>query len=388
MDTQGKLAHLADVSRYDLSCACGGRNDDHRRRGPGGTWVYPASVPRGGESVMLKTLLSSACVNDCRYCPLRCQQDVPRHTLAAEELAGAFMGFVRRGGIHGLFLSSGVVRSADHTMDRMVAVLRLLRQKHAYRGFLHLKVIPGCSDAAIEESLGLADVVSLNVEVPTRAALAPLSSRKDFDRDIVRPIKLISRLTARGGPHERTRQMTQFIVGASSETDAQIVKATFGLYRRLGLSRVYFSAYQRGLGDPSIPGERACSDAARRFPSPDAPMGTLRTSDLLTREHRLYQADFLIRKYRWDERDFIFGADGSLPLAGDPKQLWADAHREFFPVRLRSAGMETLLRVPGIGPTTAGRIVKTRREGVLRGLRDVGLRGKRLARAAGYVVMD
>ena len=372
MDTRRKLTFLADASRYDLSCACGGKNDDHRRRGPDGVWVYPASVPRGGSSVMLKTLLSSACVNDCRYCPLRRDGNTPRWSLAPEELAEAFMGYVRRREIFGLFLSSGVVRDADHTMDRMLTVMRLLRGKHEYRGFLHLKVIPGASDAAIEEALRLASTVSLNVEVPKRSCFASLSSKKDYDRDIVRPIRLISRLTARGGPYAGVKQMTQFIVGASDETDSDIVRATFGLYRRLHLSRVYFSAYQQGLGDPSIPGERRASGG----------------QDLLTREHRLYQTDFLLRKYKWDLEDILFEPDGSLSLHTDPKQRWADRHPEFFPVRLRSASRPSLLRVPGLGPVTVGRILQTRSEGILRGLRDVGLRGKRLARARTYVVME
>ena len=369
--TQEKLAALADAARHDLSCACGGRNDDHRRRGADGVWVYPASVPRGGDSIMLKTLLSSACANDCRYCPMRCDRHTRRHTLDADELAAAFMGYVRRGGIHGLFLTSGVVRDADHTMDRMLAAAGSLRRRYGYRGFIHLKVIPGASDAAIEAALALANTVSLNAEVPTRSAFASLSTTKDYDRDIVRPIRLISRLTGRGERFSRVKLMTQFIVGASDETDRQIVSATFGLYRRLGLARVYFSAYQRGLGDASIPGERA--PAAR-------------ADEGLSREHRLYQADFLIRKYRWDLADIDFQADGGLPLDADPKQRWADMHPEFFPVRLRSAGRDDLLRVPGIGPILAGRIIQTRRGGICRNLRDVGLRGKRLEKATAYVV--
>ena len=223
-------------------------------------WLYPATLPSGGTSIMLKTLLSSACANDCRYCPLRSGRDTPRHTLAPEEVAGLFLDFVRRGGIHGLFLTSGVLRDPDYTMDRLVAVAALLRRKHAYRGYLHLKIIPGASDAAIEEALALASAVSLNVEAPKRSAFAALSTRKDFDRDIVRPLKLISRLTGRGQRFAGVKQTTQFIVGASTETDADLIQATWGLYRRLHLARVYFSAYQRGLGDPSLPGERADLD--------------------------------------------------------------------------------------------------------------------------------
>jgi len=374
MDAEQKLKALADDSRFDLSCACGTkRASDHRHRGPDGLWLYPASLPRGGTSVMLKTLVSNACSGDCRYCPLRAGRDIRRCTLAPEDVARLFMDYARAKKVFGLFLSSGVIRDPDTTMDRMIAVARILRRAYEYRGWLHLKVIPGASDAAIEEMLSVASAVSLNVEVPTRAAFRPLSTTKDFDRDIVRPMKVISRLRARGSPRARVKQMTQFVVGASDETDAEIVTAAFGLYRRLRLNRVYFSAYQRGLGDPSLPGERA---------------GAAAPEDLLVREHRLYQTDFLIRTYRWDLEDFLFEPDGSLSLATDPKQRWADAHPEFFPVRLRSADRRELLRVPGVGPITARRILETRRCGRLRHLGDVGLRGKRLAKAARYVVME
>ena len=371
VDTHQKLQALADSSRFDLSCACGTReNDDHRRRGPGGLWLYPVALPSGGTSVMLKTLLSNACVNDCRYCPFRCDQDTRRYTLSPEEVARAFMDFVRRG-IHGLFLSSGVVRDPDHTMERMTTVARILRRKHDYCGFLHLKVIPGASDAAIEDVLSLANAVSLNAEVPTRSAFSGLSDRKDYDRDIVRPLKLISRLTSRGGPHAGVKQSTQFIVGASTETDADIVTATWRLYRRWGLGRVYFSAYQRGLGDPSLPGERATARPAQ---------------DLLTREHRLYQVDWLLRKYGFEAGEIPFEPDGSLSLAADPKEMWARRHPEFFPLDVNRAGREQLLRVPGFGAVTVGRILERRRNGGrLHAIDDIGKPGKRLRKATAYI---
>ncbi len=371
MDTGEKLKLLADESRFDLSCACGTkRGTDHRRRGPGGLWLYPASLPRGGRSVMLKTLLSSACTNDCRYCPLRADRDTRRCTLTPEEVAEAFMHYVRARKVFGLFLSSGVVRDADHTMDRMIALARLLRAKHDYDGYLHLKVIPGASDAAIEAMLGVATCVSLNVEVPTRAAFRALSEKKDFDRDIVRPTRLLSDLTRRGGPFARVRQMTQFIVGASTETDAEIIQATWGLYRRLGLARVYFSAYQRGLGDASLPGERAAA----------------RPEDTLMREHRLYQVDWLIRRYGFRADEVPLEADGSLSLETDPKELWARRHPERFPVDVNRAGRYELLRVPGFGEVTVGRVLALRRGGGRVGrIEDLGRPGRRLAKAARYI---
>jgi predicted DNA-binding helix-hairpin-helix protein len=334
-------------------------------------WLYPVSLPSGGTSIMLKTLLSSACVNDCAYCPLRNDQDVRRCTLEPEEVARLFLELVRRLGIHGLFLSSGVVRDADHTMDRMTAVARILRRRYAYDGFIHLKVLPGASDAAVEDAVSLANAVSLNVEVPTRAAFQGLSATKDFERDIVRPIKLISRLTARGTPRARVKQTTQFIVGASTETDAEIVEATSRLYGRWGLQRAYFSAYQRGFGDPALPGERA---------------PRLAPDELLTREHRLYQVDWLLRKYGFRAEEIPFEPDGSLSLAADPKAMWARRHPEFFPLDVNRASRHELLRVPGLGQVTVRRILERRRKGGrLRCLGDVGTVGKRLCKAAPYV---
>ncbi len=371
MDTDRKLEILAEDARYDLSCACGSTDQDRRKRNAKGAWVYPASLPRGGKGIILKTLLSNRCKNDCRYCPLRNNRDYRRVSMPPEELATAYMDIRRRlDHVHGLFLTSGVEYSPDESMARMTAVGELLRKRHGYRGFLHLKILPGASEAAIEEALSLADAVSVNVEAPTQGSFSALSNTKNFHRDIVRPIRHISRLTQRGERFARVKQTTQFIVGAATENDHDIVAATFGLYRRLGLNRVYYSAYQRGLGETSLPGENA----------------TTASHDLLTREHRLYQADFLLRKYGWDMQDFVFEAGGNFSLTTDPKQQWADRHPEQFPLSLKSASREELLRVPGLGPITVGRILKTRRKGILRGLRDVGVKGKRLALASRYVV--
>jgi predicted DNA-binding helix-hairpin-helix protein len=374
MDTLEKLKHLADASRYDLSCACGTMDEEHRRRGEDGLWLYPAALPRGGKSILLKTLFSSACANDCLYCPLRRGRDTRRVTLTPEETAAAFMHYRERRDVFGLFLTSGVMRDADFTMDSLVTTGRILRGRYQFRGYLHLKIIPGASDAAIEEALSVASAVSLNVEAPTRAAFAGLSARKNFDRDIVRPIRLISRLTRRGERFGHVKQTTQFIVGASTETDAEIVRATFGLYRRLGLHRVYFSAYQHGLGDPSLPGER-------RPPA--------RPEDIFMREHRLYQADWLLRKYGFRDDEIPMGADGNLSLATDPKELWAWRHPEFFPVHVQRADKFELLRVPGLGPITVSRILAMRRGGGRIGsLQAIGRPTKLLGKAAAYLRFD
>ena len=243
-------------------------------------------------------------------------------------------------------------------------------KKYAYRGYIHLKVIPGASDAAIEDALSLASAVSLNIEAPTRSAFKLIATSKDYDRDIVHPIKKISALTARGSRYARVKQTTQFIVGASNETDSQIVTAAFRLYRRLRLNRVYFSAYQRGLGDPRLPGEQRVAAKPR---------------DILIREHRLYQCDWLIRKYSFASDEIPFGEDGHLSLDCDPKEMWARRHPERFPIDVNRAEREELLRVPGLGLITVDRILSARKHHRLRSLGDIGKPNKLFTKATNYL---
>jgi predicted DNA-binding helix-hairpin-helix protein len=369
-DTQEKLEILSADAQYDLACACSTSKDEHRRRTAEGKWIYPITLPSGGRSILFKTLASNVCTNDCRYCPLREQMDVRRVSLAPEETAKVFLDYYNQRKVFGLFLSSGVLGSPDATMDRLNGVARLLRRRHGFRGYIHLKIIPGASDAAVEEAVSLASAVSLNIETPGEKNLAKLSQKKRYIQDIIEPIKLISRLTSRGSRYERVKQTTQFIVGAAGEQDAQIVKYMSGLYERLKMHRVYFSAYQRGLGDSSIAGEQVEPESK---------------TDILMREHRLYQVDFLLRKYAFTESDIIFENDGNLSLATDPKQAWALRHPDFFPVNLNKASKFSLLRVPGLGPLTVKRILEQRKQSYIRTIEDVGKAGVRLEKAKKYL---
>jgi len=370
-DTQRKLEILSADAQYDLACACGTTQDEGRRRGQDGRWIYPVTLPSGGKSVLLKTLVSNVCRNDCKYCPLREQQDVRRCSLGPEETARVFLDYFQQRKVFGLFLSSGVIGSPDATMDRLTTTARLLRRKHRFRGYIHLKVIPGASDAAIEEAVSLASAVSLNIETPGAENLARLSSRKDYLRDIIEPIKLISRLTARGTRFAKVKQTTQFIVGAAGEADAEIVKYMGGLYDRLKLQRIYFSAYQKGSGDASLAAEQGdTSDPTQTF----------------AREHRLYQVDFLMRKYGFKDADIIFDPQGRLSLEADPKEVWAQNHPEFFPLDVNRASRLELLRVPGLGPITVNQIIKRRRTQRMRCLDDLGRPGVRLRKAGAYLV--
>jgi predicted DNA-binding helix-hairpin-helix protein len=370
-DTQKKLEILSADAQYDLACACGSSKEEHRKQSSDGKWVYPVTLPNGGKSTLFKTLISNVCTNDCKYCPLREAMDVRRCSLGAEETAKVFLDYYNQRKVFGLFLSSAVLGSADTTMDRLNTTASILRKKYGFRGYIHLKIIPGASDAAIEEAVSLASTVSMNIETPGAKNLAKLSEKKNYIRDIIEPIKLISRLTGRGEKYSRVKQTTQFIVGAAGEADSEIVRYMGGLYDRLKMHRIYFSAYQRGLGDESIAAEQRAPDSA---------------TDILMREHRLYQVDFLIRKYGFKESDIVFEREGNLSLAADPKQVWADRHPEIFPVNVNAALKFNLLRVPGLGLVTVERILKQRAAGRIRSVEDIGKVGVRLKKASKYLV--
>jgi len=369
-DTREKLHILSADAQYDLACACSSNKDEHRRKSSDGKWIYPVTLPNGGKSTLFKTLISNVCSNDCKYCPLREQMDIRRCSLRPEETVKVFLDYYNRRKVYGLFLSSGVLGSADATMDRLNSVARQLRKKNGFKGYIHLKIIPGASDAAIEEAVSLASAVSLNIETPGEASLAKLSNKKNYIHDIIEPLKLISRLVQRGSKYEGTKQTTQFVVGAAGESDSEIVKYMYGLYKRLRMHRVYFSAYQKGLGDEFIEGEQARLE---------------RPTDIFMREHRLYQVDFLLRKYRFEESDIILDENGNLSLATDPKEMWAMRHREFFPVHVNRASQFSLLRVPGLGPVTVNRILKQRKNNRINRIEDIGKAGIRLRKAGKYL---
>ena len=370
-NTVEKLDILSTDAQYDLACACSSKDPaEHRHRGDDGKWIYPVTLPNGGKSLIFKTLMSNDCNNDCKYCPLREDRDVPRCSLGVDETARVFLDYYNRRKVFGLFLSSGMCGSADRTMDKLNGVAKVLRRKYRFKGYIHLKVIPGASNSAIEEAVSLASAVSLNIETPGEQNLMKLSDKKDYIRDIIEPIKLISHLTGKGMKHSRVKQTTQFIVGAAGEQDAEIVKYMGGLYDRLNMQRIYFSAYQKGLGDQSLPGEQ------QSFKLGD---------ELFNREHRLYQVDFLLRRYSFKDTEIIFDEKGHLSLTEDPKETWAKSHPEAFPVYVNRATRHQLLRVPGLGPITVNRILKARKKDPVRRISEVGKVGKLLRKAQSYI---
>jgi predicted DNA-binding helix-hairpin-helix protein len=368
-DTRQKLSILSQDSQYDLACACGTNNDDRRKRSDDDTWLYPVSLPNGGSGVLFKTLVSNVCINDCGYCPLRTGLDAQRCVAEPEEIARVFLDYYKKKKVFGLFISSGVTGAPDASMERINRIALILRKKEQFKGYIHLKIIPGASDAAIEESVSLANAVSVNIETAGEENFKTLCSSKDYLDDVIRPVKLVSKLTAKGERYSRVKQTTQFVVGAANETDRELVTYSGGLYNKLGIQRIYFSAYQRGLGEADLPGENS----------------PLTNSELLTREHRLYQVDWLLRKYSFANHEIPFGADGNLSLKIDPKEAWARRHPEFFPVNINRASKEQLLRVPGLGPVMVNRIIKYRNSWKIREMRDLGKMNKRLEKAESYI---
>jgi len=371
LDAEERLGVLSRDAQYDLACACGPGENGGRKRSSRETWLYPATLSNGGTATLFKTLMSNACANDCLYCPLRAGRDaVRRCSVGPDEVVRAFLPYWRSGKASGIFLTSGVCGSPDEAMGRMIAAAERLRRREGFRGYIHLKVIPGASDAAVERALSLASAVSLNIETAGERHFEKLTRRKSYLRDVVGGLKRLAAWTGKGGRYARVKTTTQFVVGAGDETDREVVRYCGGLYGRLGLHRVFFSAYQRGLGDGSLPGEN----------------GAATNGELLAREHRLYQTDFLLRKYGFGADEIGYDGRGFLRLDVDPKEEWARRHPEFFPVSLERGTKEALLRVPGLGVRAVERILAARAAGMrVRSLWQLGVRADLVRRAGAWL---
>jgi putative DNA modification/repair radical SAM protein len=349
MDIARKLAILADAAKYDASCASSGtqRRDSIGGKGIGSTEgaICHSYAPDGRCISLLKVLLTNACAFDCLYCVNRSSSNVPRARFAVEEVVALTLDFYRRNYVEGLFLSSGIIRSPDYTMEQVVRVARSLRLDHHFRGYIHLKTIPDASDELLAEAGRYADRLSINIELPSDDGLKSLAPEKD-GRAIRRSMgRLRSRIDEaqaepRGGSFAPAGQSTQMIVGADGTDDRTILATSANLYGAYRLKRIYYSAFS------PIP------DASRLLP-PAAPP--------LLREHRLYQADWLMRFYGFDAAEILDGGDGHLALDMDPKLAWALRHRERFPLDVNRADREELLRVPGLGKRAVDRLIAARR---------------------------
>jgi putative DNA modification/repair radical SAM protein len=358
LDLKRKLAILSDAAKYDASCASSGgaRRDSlgaaQRGKGgvgsvDGGMGICHAYAPDGRCISLLKILLTNFCVYDCAYCVNRVSSNTPRARFSVDEVCDLTIGFYKRNYIEGLFLSSGIIRTADYTMEEMVRVARTLREVHDFRGYVHLKVIPEASPALVNQAALYADRVSINVELPRDESLASLAPEKDAGgiRKAMGAVRLGVEAGAEKGRKARppkyapAGQSTQMIVGADAAPDGEILKRSERLYGAYHLKRVYYSAFS------PIP------DATARLPLARPP---------LVREHRLYQADWLMRFYGF-ERAEIVGETEDLELEIDPKLAWALKNRGDFPLDLNTADRERMLRVPGLGVRSVDRMLEVRR---------------------------
>jgi len=366
MKLQHKLEILADAAKYDASCASSGAAPKNSRGSKGvgstgGMGICHSFTPDGRCVSLLKVLLTNVCLYDCHYCVNRRSSNVQRARFTPEEVVSLTLDFYKRNYIEGLFLSSGIVRNADHTMEQVVEVARRLRENHHFRGYIHLKTIPEASPALIEKAGRYADRISINVELPTQEGLDRLAPEKSLHntRQAMHGIRLkieenlaakkearqVRHLPRARVPVFATGQSTQMIVGADQSSDAVVLGRADELYRAHRLRRVYYSGFSP-IPEPSV-----------LLPIKPPP---------LVREHRLYQADWLLRFYGFAVQELLPQEHPHLDLELDPKLAWALRHRDIFPVDINRAPRELLWRVPGLGVTNAARILAARRFSRLR----------------------
>jgi predicted DNA-binding helix-hairpin-helix protein len=331
--------------------------------------IAKAHMPGGGSINLMRVMQTNACSLSCGYCPTYCAGKVPRATVTPEEVATTFMDVNRKGLAQGLFLTSGVPGRATRATDRMLATLEVLRRREGFTGYIHVKLLPGAETAQVEAATRLATRVSVNLEGPTDAHVSTLAKEKNLTGDLLPKLELAGRLyreaREEGGPGPRGSTTTQFVVGAVGERDQEVLRLVARLERERLLHHAHFSAFQPVVGTPF----------EGLAPTPAA------------RESRLYQAEHLLRDYGFGVEELAFEPGGNLPLDHDPKTAWALAHPERFPLEVVRAPLELLLRVPGIGPLAARTLVRARREGTLRDLRDLRRLGVDTVRAGYYLTL-
>jgi len=371
-DPISKLTQMGDVTLYEPA---GDQPLAEKATVPAGRYqsrnlaecVSNVSTPTGKKPI-LKTMLTTACERNCYYCPFRAgRAKTQRMTITPDDMAKAFIALHQGRAVDGLFLSSGIIKGSISTQDKLIDTTEIIRRKYSYRGYIHLKIMPGVEDDQLYRAMQLADRISVNLEAPTQERLNALAPKKNLDGELLNMLRLAAQIR-RDHPDEKlARTVTQFVVGAVGDTDLELLSLTSGLHRHLGLTRAYFSAFH---------------------PILQTPLENVAPTDSI-REFRLYQSSFLLRDYGWEVEDLPFGDGGNLPTTVDPKQAWADAHLRDNPVDLRTAERAQLLRVPGIGPKSADAILKSRIRGAitdLSQLRKIGIAAPE--KAAPYVLID
>jgi predicted DNA-binding helix-hairpin-helix protein len=334
-------------------------------------FVHPAQLPNGKQIMLLKTLLSSACERDCYYCPFRAGRDFRRATFKPQEFAELFMKLNQAKAAEGIFLSSGIAAGGANTQNKILDTAEILRKRLGFRGYMHLKIMPGAEKGQVERAMQFADRVSVNLEAPNTERLAKLAPHKTFMEELLRPLRWVEEIRRSqpaykfwNGKYPST--VTQFVAGGADESDLELLTTTDWLMKNVRLKRAYFSAFH---------------------PIHDTPMENKAAVDPM-REHRLYQASFLLRDYGFDLEEMPFTQDGNLPLPTDPKLAWAQSNLIGKPVEINRAEKRDLLRIPGIGLRGAEAILSARRTGKLRDLTSLRKLGIVVARAAPFLLLD
>lgn len=352
MDISKKLGILADAAKYDASCSSSGSKVKRQGKGIGSTegmGICHSYTPDGRCISLLKILLTNYCIYDCKYCVNRISSDVQRARFTTDEIVNLTLDFYKRNYIEGLFLSSGIIRDSDYTMEQLIAVARTLRDEHNYKGYIHLKTIPGASDELLQEAGLYADRLSVNIELPTEPdlqQLAPEKNRKQLERNMAEvevksaELKEDRKKGMKVPIFAPAGQSTQMIVGATPTPDQEILRTSVSLYNKYHLRRVYYSAFS------PIP------HADSRLPGKSPP---------LLREHRLYQADWMLRFYGYDVDEIVTSDSPNLEIDIDPKTAWALRNPGYFPLDINKATKEQLLRIPGVGVQSVHKILSIRR---------------------------
>ena len=368
-DTMTKLAQMGEATIYEPA---GDQPQQERRRVPYQSrslaeCITNVSTPKGSLPIV-KAMLTTACERNCYYCPFRAgRSKMKRLTFSPDELAQGFDTLQRAGQVEGMFLSSGIIKGSVTTQDKIIDTAEIMRNRYDYRGYIHLKIMPGVEYEQLYRLMQLADRVSVNLEGPTQERLNALAPKKDFQRELLSMLQLAEEIR-REHPYEKLAgTVTQFVVGAVGDTDQELLSLSNRLYRQMGLTRAYYSGFS---------------------PVEQTPFENLSPAHPL-REHRLYQASFLLRDYGWSVKDLTFLQDGNLRTDIDPKRAWAEIHLRYAPVEVMKAERGQLLRIPGIGPIGADAIIKARRQGNLTDLTDLQKLGIRAPeQAAPYILLD
>ncbi len=333
--------------------------------------ISHAVTPGGKPIPLLKTLLTSACERNCYYCPFRAGRDFRRATFKAEELAQTFMAIHRAGLAEGMFLSSGIAGGGIRSQDALLDTAAILRTRLGFKGYLHLKLMPGVEYDQVLTAMQYADRVSVNLEAPNTARLAELAPRKDFMAELLQPMRYFEKIRRELPPQMGWKGRwpsltTQFVVGAVGESDLELLSTTEFLHQQMHLGRAYYSRFK---------------------PMDDTPLEGL-PAESPVREQRLYQASFLLRDYGFSLEDLDFTLDGHLPLGVDPKQAWANTHLSNAPLEINRASREELLRIPGLGPKSVAAIIRQRRREVIQSIEDLKKIGIRAGRAEPYILLN